>query len=311
MNKESRIYIASHEGMIGSAVLRRLNDSGFKKLILRTVNELDLTEQQKVMGFFKDEKPEYVFLSTTSAGGIKENITHPAELIYNNLQIQNNVIHSAWKTGVKKLLFWGSSCMYPRDCPQPMKEEYLLSGKIEATSEPYAVAKIAGMKLCQSYNYQYGTNYIPIIPSDIYGPGDDFNLETSHFFSALIRRIHEAKIFGQKEVLIWGTGAPRRDCLHVDDLIDASILLLEKYDQKEIVNIGSGKDCSIGELAYLMRDIIGYRGNISFDKSKPDGSPQKFLDVSRIKKLGWSAGINIEDGIKQTYQWYRENIAKN
>jgi len=308
MKKDDKIYIASHEGMIGNAVLCRLTKDGFKKLITRTTAELDLTDQKAVLKFFLDVQPDYVFLTTTKIGGILANSRYPAEFIYINLQIQSNVINAAWKAGVKKLLFWGSSCIYPKDCLQPMKEEYLLTGKLEPNSEPYAIAKIAGIEMCASYNRQYGTNYISVVPADLYGPDDDFSPETGHFLPALIDRIHEAKINNDREVSVWGTGSPRRECLHVDDLADASVFLMDKYNQSDIINVGSGRDYTIQELAYLIRDIIGYKGNITFDKSKSDGAPQKLLDISRIKKLGWSPKTGIENGIRQTYQWYLEHV---
>ena len=303
MEKNEKIFVAGHEGMIGSAILRRLKDDGFTNLVTRA--SLDLTDQKMVSGFFMDEKPGYVFLAVAKVGGILANSKYPAEFIYSNIQIQTNIIRSAWKSGVKKLLFLGSSCIYPKDCPQPMKEEYLLSGKLEPTSEPYAIAKIAGIKMCQSYNLQYGTDYISVVPADLYGPGDDFDPETSHVLPALLRKIHDAKIRNQPEVIVWGTGSPRRESVHVDDLADACIFLMSNYDESEMINIGSGEDLSIRELARLISDVVGFKGNIIFDESKPDGAQRKLLDIARIRKLGWSPRIGLEKGVSQTYQWYK------
>lgn len=309
MEKNKKIFVAGHEGMIGSAILRRLRENGFINLVIRASSELDLTNQKMVFEFFTHEKPDYVFLTTTKIGGILANSKYPAEFIYDNIQIETNVIHYAWKSRVKKLLFLGSSCVYPKECPQPMKEEYLLTGKLEPTSEPYAIAKIAGIKMCQSYNRQYGTKYIPVVPADLYGPHDDFNPETSHVLPALIRKIHEAKTKNQPEVIVWGTGSPRRESLHVDDLADACIFLMNNHDEPEIINVGSGEDLSIRELARLISDVIGFKGNIIFDESKPDGAPRKLLDISKIRKLGWSPKISLEKGVRQTYHWY-ENYLK-
>jgi len=309
MEKGGKVFIAGHQDMVGSAILRRLKEDGFTNLLTRTSSELDLTAQKMVFDFFMDEKPDYVFLAAAKVGGILANSKYPAEFIYNNIQIQNNVIHSAWKSGVKKLLFLGSSCIYPKGCPQPMKEEYILSGKLEPTSEPYAIAKIAGIKMCQSYNFQYGTNFICVIPANLYGPNDDFDPETSHVLSALIRKIHEAKISNQEKVIVWGTGAPRREFLHVDDLADACVFLMNNYHGSEITNVGFGEELTIKELALLITDLVGFKGQIVFDKSKPDGAPRKLLDSSKIRKLGWSPRIGLEEGIRQTYQWYAQYIA--
>lgn len=308
MEKDDRVFVTSHEGMIGSAILRHLKKEGFTNLITRTSSELDLTDHKKVKEFFIDEKPDYVFLTTTKAGGIMATSRYPAEFIYNNLQGQCNLIHSAWESGVKKLLFLGSSCIYPRECPQPMKEEHLLSGKLEQTSESYSVAKIAGIKMCQSYNFQYGTNYISVVPGDNYGPNDDFDPETAHVLPALMRKLHEANIRNKDKVIVLGTGTPRRECLHVDDLADACLFLMNNYDQSEIINAGCGKDISIKELALLIRDIVGFTGEIAFDESKPDGTPRKVLDISRIKKMGWEPKISFEEGMGQTYEWYKEHV---
>lgn len=308
MEKNEKIYIAFHEGMIGSAILRRLTEDGFAGPIVKTHDKLDLTEQTMVLEFFMDEKPDYVFLTSTKMGGILANTRYPADLIYANMQIQSNVIHSAWKAKVKKLLFLGSSCVYPEVCRQPMKEEYFFSGKLEPRSESYAIAKIAGIKMCQSYNLQYGTDYISVVPADLYGPNDDFDPETSHVLPALIRRIHEAKVRNEHEVIVWGTGSPLRDCLYVDDLADACIFLMNKYDDSEIINVGSGDDLSIRALARLISDIIGFDGDINFDKSKPNGTIRKLLDIGKIRDLGWSPKTDLEDGIRQTYQWYKKHI---
>ncbi len=308
MEKGDRIFIANHEGMIGSAILRRLQSDGYTNLIIRTSSELDLTDQKMVWDFFMAEKPEYVFLTTAKVGGIIAASRYPAEFTYTNIQVQSNIIHSAWESGVKKLLFLGSSCIYPRECPQPMKEEHLLSGKLEPTSESYSIAKIAGIKMCQSYNVQYGMNYISVVPGDNYGPNDDFDLETAHVLPALMRKFHEAKMHNEKEVTVLGTGSPRRECFHVDDLADACLFLMSNYDSPEIINIGSGKDMSIKELALLIRDIVGFNGDVAFDESKPDGAPRKCLDISKITKMGWEPKVGPEQGIKQTYEWYEEHL---
>jgi len=308
MNKDSNIFIDCHEGMIGSAIMRRLKEDGFVNLVIRTSSELDLTNQKMVFDFFMGEKPDYVFLAVAKMGGILANIRYPADFIYHNVQSQANVIHSAWKSGVKKLLFLGSSCIYPKGCPQPMKEEYLMSGKLEPTSEPYAIAKIAGIKMCQSYNRQYGTDYISVVPADLYGPNDDFDPETGHVLPALIRKMHKAKIGNEREVVVWGTGSPRRESLHVDDLADACILLMKKYDESEMINVGSGEDLSIRELALLVRNVMGFKGEVVFDELKPDGAPRKLLDIGKIRKLGWSPKISLEEGIRRTYDWYKEQV---
>ena len=309
MERNEKIFIAGHEGMIGSAILCRLKAGGFSKLVTRAASELDLTDQKSVLDFFMAERPDYVFLAVTKLGGILANSRYPAEFIYDNLQSETNVIHSAWKSGVKKLLFLASSCIYPKGCPQPMKEEYLMTGKLEPTSEPYAIAKIAGVKMCQSYNRQYGTNYISVVPGDLYGPNDDFNPETGHVLPALITKMHEAKVGNKPEVIVWGTGSPRRECLYVDDLADACIFLMNQYDESEMVNIGSGEDLSIKELAWLIKELVGFRGKIVFDESKPDGAPRKLLDNSKMRKLGWSPQTGLKEGIRQTYEWYKNNVA--
>ena len=307
MRKDSRIYVAGHRGLVGSAILRKLEQLGYANLICQTHQELDLTRQEKVEEFFDQERPEYVFLAAAKVGGIWANNTYPAEFIYNNLVIQTNIINSSYLFKVKKLLFLGSSCIYPRDCPQPMKEEYLLSGYLEATNEPYAIAKIAGIKMCQSYNRQYRTRFISVMPTNLYGPHDNFDLETSHVLPALIRKCHEGKINNRKEVEIWGSGAPRREFLHVDDLADACLYLMANYSGDDIINIGVGRDLTIRELAEIIANIVGFEEKLRFDASKPDGTPVKRLDVSRLNALGWQAEIPLKKGIEQTYKWYLEN----
>jgi len=310
MNYKSNIYIAGHRGMVGSAIKRNLESKGYTNLICRTHSELDLTDQQAVNEFFESEKPEYVFLAAAKVGGILANSTYPAEFIYDNLMIEANIINAAHTQGVKKLLFLGSSCIYPKFAPQPMKEEYLLTGELESTNEAYAVAKIAGIRLCKHYNQQYNTNFISVMPTNLYGPNDNFDLETSHVMPALIRKFHEAKINKTPEVTIWGSGSPKREFLHVDDMADACVYLMENYDYAsigEFVNIGTGKDISIKELAELIKDVVGYEGDIIYDASKPDGTPRKLLDVTRLHSLGWKHSISLKEGIRQTYNWYIEN----
>jgi len=304
MNKASKIYVAGHRGLVGSAIVRRLRAAGYDNLVTRTSAELNLERQEGVEAFFAQERPEYVFLAAAKVGGIWANSTFPAEFIYNNLAIETNVIHASYRQGVRKLLFLGSSCIYPKHCPQPMKEEYLLSGYLEPTNEPYAVAKIAGMKMCQAYNRQYGTDFISVMPTNLYGPGDNFDLETSHVLPALIRKFHEAKVNGDPFVEIWGTGAPRREFLYVEDLADACLFLMEHYDESEIINVGVGIDLSIRELAEQVGKVVGFEGDLTFDASKPDGTPLKLLDISRLTALGWKAAVSLEEGIKKAYQWY-------
>ncbi len=292
--------------MVGSAIVRRLQKDGFVNLLLRGREELDLLDQSAVRRFFETEKPDFVFLAAAKVGGILANNTYRAQFIYENLQIQNNIIHSAYLSGVKKLLFLGSSCIYPKHAPQPMKEEHLLTGPLEPTNEPYAIAKIAGIKMCQAYNDQYGTDFISVMPTNLYGPNDNFDLQTSHVLPALIRKFHEAKVQQAPAVQIWGTGSPKREFLHVDDLADACLFLMQNYSGNDFVNIGVGQDISIKELALLIKQIVGYTGELTFDTSKPDGTPRKLLDVSRLNKLGWSAKITLEDGIAETYRWFKE-----
>jgi GDP-L-fucose synthase len=311
MDKRSKIYLAGHRGLVGSALKRKLESKGYSNLIFRTHRELDLTNQQAVNEFFEQEKPEYVFLAAAKVGGILANNTYPAEFIYENLMIEANIIHASYKYGVKKLLFLGSSCIYPKLAPQPLKEEYLLTGLLEETNEAYAIAKIAGIRLCKHYNQQYGTNFISVMPTNLYGPNDNFDLETSHVMPALIRKFHEAKVKNEPEVVIWGTGKPFREFLHVDDMADACVYLMENFntdDIGEFVNIGVGKDITIGELAELIKEIVGFEGAIRKDLSKPDGTPQKLLDITKLSSLGWKAKISLKDGIEKTYEWYQSQI---
>jgi GDP-L-fucose synthase len=358
MKKNSKIYIAGHNGLVGSALYRRLDSEGYSNLVVRNHSDLDLTKQADVEVFFKSEKPEYVFLAAAKVGGIMANDTYPAEFIYTNLAIQNNIIHTAWQAGVRHLLFLGSSCIYPRDCPQPMKEDYLLTGPLEPTNEPYAVAKISGIKMCQSYNRQYKTQYLCVMPTNLYGPNDNFDLETSHVLPALIRKFHLAKLADQGDwegikkdeqkygaipaevkqsigfnaffsndqklpsgfnpsVLVWGSGKPRREFLHVDDLADACVFLskLKEEDLSDffdpnhtpLINIGCGEDLTIKEIASIVSEVLGYKGGMQWDQDKPDGTPQKLLDISQITRLGWSPKIDLRDGIKSIYNWYLDH----
>lgn len=304
MDKNSKIYVAGHKGLVGSAITRGLKRQGFNNLIFRSKEELDLMDQKATAEFFAKEKPEYVFLAAAMVGGIKANSERPADFILNNLTIQNNIISSAYTNGVKKLLFLGSSCIYPRECPQPIKEEYLLTGPLEETNIAYAVAKIAGIIMSQSFNKQFGTNYISVMPTNLYGPNDNFDLETSHVLPALIRKFHDAKTNNDPEVIMWGTGKPKREFLYVDDLADACIYLMNNYDSGEIVNIGTGIDLTIKELGEMIKEVVGYEGEIVQDTTKPDGTPQKQLDVSRLHSLGWKHKIELREGIEKTYQWF-------
>jgi GDP-L-fucose synthase len=306
MDKNSKIYVAGHRGLVGSAIVRRLRSEGYGHLVVRTSGELDLTRQAEVEKFFEAERPEYVFLAAARVGGIHANNTFRAEFIYRNLMIQSTVIHSSYLCGVKKLLFLGSSCIYPRLCPQPMKEEYLLTGPLEPTNEPYAVAKIAGIRMCQAYNSQYGTNYISLMPTNLYGINDNFDLETSHVLPAMIRKFHEGRVKAAP-VLLWGSGSAMREFLNVDDLADASVFLMNSYDSSEIINVGSGVESTIMELSEQIRTIVGFEGEVKWDSSKPDGTPRKILDCSRLSSLGWKAKISMEEGIRRTYQWYQQN----
>ena len=314
MDKKAKIYIAGHRGLVGSALERKLRQEGFTNLLLKTSKELDLRRQQDVEIFFERERPEYVFLAAAKVGGILANNTYKAEFIYDNIVIASNVIHAAYKCGVKKLLNLGSSCIYPKFAPQPMKEEYLLTGVLEPTNEPYAIAKIAAIKLCRYYNEQYGTDFLSVMPTNLYGPHDNFDLETSHVLPALIRKFHEAKAAGAGEVTIWGSGEPYREFLYVDDLADACVFLINKYhyaDVGEFVNIGTGKDISIEALARSIQNIIGFKGEIRHDRSKPDGTSKKLLDISRMRALGWDPKTELEVGIRKSYQWYLENSGRS
>ena len=309
MEKESKIYIAGHRGMVGSAILRRLQKEGYSNFVLRTSDQLDLRNQQAVDVFFAEEKPDYVFLAAARVGGIVANNNFRGEFLYENLMIQNNIIHNAYKTGVKKLLFLGSSCIYPRLAPQPLKEESLLTGPLEYTNEPYAIAKIAGIKLCDAYRAQYGSNFISVMPTNLYGPNDNYDLETSHVLPALLRKFHEAKEKRENEVVVWGTGAPRREFLHVDELADACFFLMNNYNETGLINIGSGEDISIQELAELIRQITGFKGAIKFDTTKPDGTPRKLMDVSKLNNLGWKASVSLVEGLKKLYEEEFQNSA--
>ncbi len=302
MTKNDKIYIAGHRGMVGSAILRRLHAAGFENFALRSSAELDLRDQVAVLQFFKAEQPAYVFLAAAKVGGILANNRYRAEFLYDNLMIETNVIHAAWQFGVKKLLFLGSSCIYPKLAPQPLREEYLLTGLLEPTNEPYAIAKIAGIKLCDAYRDQYGCNFISVMPTNLYGPNDNYHPENSHVLPALLRKFHEANRDGAPSVTLWGTGTPRREFLHVDDLADACYFLMQHYDEPGFVNIGTGEDLPILELAQLVKKIVGYTGAIEHDLSKPDGTPRKLLDVSKLHAKGWKAKIDLETGIKQVYQ---------
>ncbi|WP_298267852.1 GDP-L-fucose synthase [Geobacter sp.] len=307
MDKNARIFVAGHRGLVGSAIVRRLQAEGYDNLLLRTSNELDLRDQAAVVSFFEQERPEYVFLAAAKVGGIVANNSYPADFIYDNLMIEANVIHSAWRSGVTKLLFLGSTCIYPKLAPQPIREEYLLTGPLEPTNEPYAVAKIAGITMCRSYNRQFGTRFISAMPTNLYGPGDNFDLQNSHVLPALIRKFHEAKIAAAPTVTIWGTGSPYREFVHVDDVADASLFLMRNHEGNDIVNIGSGEEITIRDLALLVKKAIGFEGELVFDTSKPDGTPRKLSDVSRLHSLGWRHRIGLEEGVRATYGWYMDN----
>jgi GDP-L-fucose synthase len=315
IKKNSKIYVAGHKGMVGSAIIRRLRQEGFDNFILRTHQQLDLTDQYNVLNFFKNNKLEYVIISAGKVGGIQANNTYRAEFLYENLMIQNNLIHSSYLNGVKKLLFLGSSCIYPRDCTQPIKEEYLLTSELEQTNEPYAIAKIAGIKMCENYYRQYGSNFISVMPTNLYGPGDNFDLNNSHVIPALLRKFHEAKIKNSPNVKVWGTGTPKREFLYVDDLADACVFLLENLEASELdkngithINVGSGIDKTIRELATIIRDVVGFNGQIIFDKTKPDGTQEKLLDITRLSKMGWKPTRPLQDGLKKTYAWIEAQV---
>lgn len=307
MDKKSKIYIAGHSGLVGNAILKELENQGYKNLVFRTHKELDLTNKIEVERFFEEEKPEYVFLAAAKVGGIQANKNFPVEFLYQNLEIQNNVIMSAYKNKVKKLMFLGSSCIYPKFCPQPMKEEYLLSSELEPTNEAYSIAKITGLKLCEYLRKEYGVDFISVMPTNIYGPNDNFDIETSHVIPSLIRRIHEAKIKNIPEVIIWGSGSTKREFMYVDDLAKAIVFVMENYSEEKFINIGTGVDITINELANLIKEIIGYEGKLINDISKPDGTPQKLLEVSKLERLGWKYEVELKKGLEKTYQWYLEN----
>lgn len=309
MEKNDKIYIAGHRGMVGSAIFRHLTAKGFKNIIVRTSAELDLRQQQAVHDFFAAEQPDYVFLAAAKVGGIVANNTYRAEFLYENLLIESNIIHAAWQNKVKKLMFLGSSCIYPKMAPQPLKEEYLLTGPLESTNEPYAIAKIAGIKLCEAYRDQYGANFISVMPTNLYGTGDNYHPSNSHVLPGLLRRFHEAKENQLPEVAVWGSGTPRREFLHADDLAEACFFLMENYNDKSLVNIGTGEDLSIAELANLIKDTVGYEGMIRFDASKPDGTPRKLMDVSKIHALGWKHRIALSEGIGLAYQDFLKSHA--
>jgi GDP-L-fucose synthase len=307
MDKNAKIYVAGHRGLVGSAIVRRLKNEGYSNIVTRRSAELDLREQAAVRAFFEQERPEYVFLAAAKVGGILANNTWPADFIYQNLMIEANVIESARLSGVEKLLFLGSTCIYPKMAPQPLKEAYLLTAPLEPTNEWYAVAKIAGIKLCQAYQRQYGCKFISAMPTNLYGPEDNFDLESSHVMPALIRKFHEAKVNAEPTVTVWGSGKPLREFLHVDDCAAACLYLMDHYEGEDIVNIGVGEDLSIAGLAALVKRVVGYEGEIVYDASKPDGTPRKLVDVSRINGLGWRAAISLEDGVRETYRWFLEN----
>jgi len=302
MDKKDKIYIAGHRGMVGSAIHRRLKKEGFENFVFRTSDEVDLRDQRGVADFFLKEKPDYVFLAAAKVGGILANNTYRAEFLYDNLMIQSNVIENSYRHGVKKLLFLGSSCIYPKLAPQPLKEEYLLTGVLENTNEPYAIAKIAGIKLCDAYRSQYGCNFISVMPTNLYGPNDNYDLDKSHVLPALLRKFHEAKVENRSEVIVWGSGMPRREFLHADDMADACVLLMKNYSEAGLINIGAGKDLSIKELAEMIKEITGFTGKIIFDTTKPDGMPRKLLDVSKLSTFGWKASIELKEGINRVYK---------
>ena len=319
MQKNSKIFVAGHRGLVGSAIVKNLKQKGYTNIITKTHSELDLTDQNAVAQFFKEEKPQYVFLAAAKVGGIVANNTYRAEFIYENLMIQNHVIHHSYLNDVKKLMFLGSTCIYPKNCPQPMKEEYLLTSELEYTNEPYAIAKIAGIKMCESYNLQYGTNFISVMPTNLYGPNDNFDLETSHVLPALLRKMHEAKLNKERTVEIWGSGTPRREFLYSDDMADACVFIMEKRDFKDTynpntkeirnthINIGTGEEVSIKELAHLIKEIVGFEGTLYFNTERPDGTLRKLTDVSKLHKLGWKHTTSLEEGIRKVYLWYQNS----
>jgi len=304
MNKDSKIFVAGHKGMVGSAIVRHLESQGYNNIITVDKIDIDLTSQAEANIFFNSNEPEYVFLAAAKVGGIHANRTYKADFIYKNLMIQSNVIEAAWSSGAKKLLFLGSSCIYPKMCPQPIKEEYLMTGALEPTNDAYAIAKIAGIKMCQSYNEQYGTDFISAMPTNLYGPNDNYDLENSHVLPAMIRKFHEAKLSGNESVEIWGTGTPKREFLYVDDLAEACVFLMNEYSGSEIVNVGTGEDVTIADLAYGVARVVGYEGRVEFNPDMPDGTPRKLLDVSKMKSLGWTAKTGLREGIEKTYREY-------
>src|SRR5437763_10768268 len=310
MDKSDKIFVAGHRGMVGSAVLRRLEAQGFGNIVTRARPQLDLTDESAVAKFFAEERPGVVVVAAAKVGGIKANNDYPVEFLLENLRIQNNIMHSAHESGVRKLLFLGSSCIYPKFAPQPIPETALVDGPLEPMNDAYAIAKIAGIKLCQAFAREYGANFISAMPTNLYGPNDNFDLETSHVLAALLRKAHEAKTRNDRKLVVWGTGKPRREFLHVDDLAAACLLLLEKYDSPEIINVGCGEDISIGELAELICQVVGFDGQLAWDTTKPDGTPRKLLDVSKIRALGWRPAITLQDGIKATYDWFVANFAQ-
>ncbi len=309
LEKEAKIYVAGHRGMVGSAIVRKLQQEGYKNLVLKTSAELDLRDQVKVASFFASEKPDYVFLAAAKVGGIVANNTYRADFLYENLAIQNNIIHSSFVHKVTKLMFLGSSCIYPKLAPQPLKESYLLSGYLEETNEPYAIAKIAGIKMCEAYRAQYGCDFISVMPTNLYGPNDNYDLENSHVLPAMIRKFHEAKVQGKESMTLWGTGAPMREFLHADDLAEACVYLMETYSESELVNIGTGIDVTIKELAETVKEIVGFSGSIHWDTTRPDGTPRKLMDVSKLHSLGWSHKIALKDGIALAYQDFLTNVS--
>jgi GDP-L-fucose synthase len=310
MDKTDKIFVAGHRGMVGSALMQRLQAEGFENLFTRDRSQLDLTDESAVVKFFKEEQPHIVILAAAKVGGIKANNDYPVEFLVENLRIQNNVIRAAHENGVRKLLFLGSSCIYPKFAPQPIPESALLTGLLEQTNEAYAIAKIAGIKLCQAFSREYGANFISVMPTNLYGPNDNFDLETSHVLAALLRKAHEAKMRDDRKLIVWGTGKPHREFLHVDDLASACLLLLEKYDSPEIINVGCGEDISIRELAEIICDVVGFDGELAWDTTKPDGTPRKLLDATKIRALGWKPAIALRDGIARTYDWFRANCAE-
>jgi len=306
MNQQDKIYVAGHRGMVGSAISRKLQKEGFSNLVVRTSAEMDARDQAAVQSFFEKERPDHVFMAAAKVGGIVANNTYRAEFLYDNMMIQSNIIHAAYQSGVKKLMFLGSSCIYPKLAPQPLKEEYLLTGELEPTNEPYAIAKIAGIKMCDAYRSQYGCNFISVMPTNLYGPNDNYDLTTSHVLPALIRKFHEAKLSNEPSVTLWGTGKPLREFLHADDLADACYFLMQHYDDAGHVNIGVGEDLSIKDLALLVKSIVGYGGEIKHDLTKPDGTPRKLMDVGKLHGLGWKAAISLEDGIRKVYEEFKK-----